>query len=73
MIAVLTTNEKPMSLLEIVEQIKHLDSAVFNGKTPRNSLYSIIYKREKKREENGEKTLFKAIKIRRDVLYSLNT
>jgi hypothetical protein len=72
MIAVLVNEKRPMSILEISCAIKKLDPSIFNGKTPKNSLYSIIYRREKKRKDSGEKGLFKTIKERRDVLYILN-
>lgn len=72
MIKILENRRVPMSLGEIVDEIKKIDASAFCGKTPRNSLYSIIYRREKRRIDSGEKPLFKTIEERREVLYDLN-
>lgn len=61
-----------LSLIEIVNEINKVDSEAFTGKTPRNSLYSIVYRNEKKRSEQKNKTLFLTNKERREVVYSLN-
>lgn len=72
MVKVLMQQKKPMSLLEIVDEINRIDPTVFTGKTPRNSLYSVIYRRGKRREEKGEKALFRTIEERSEILYMLN-
>ncbi len=72
MVAVLKKKKLPMSIGEIADAIMEVDSSLLSGKTPRNSLYSIVYRREKRRVENGEKTLFKITEERRVILYSLN-
>lgn len=72
MVEVLKKKEMPMSLGEIVDEIRKLDPSSLTGKTPRNSLYSIIYRREKRRIDDGEKPIFRTIEERREVLYFLN-
>lgn len=72
MVTVLKSKNIPMSIGEIANEIINIDSSLLSGKTPKNSLYSILYRREKRRVENGEKTLFKITEERRVILYSLN-
>lgn len=72
MLKILEHKKIPMSLREIVDEIKKIDPSVFCGQTPRNSLYSIIYRRERSRIENGESPLFKTTQERRETLYILN-
>lgn len=73
MVEILKNKNSPMSLGEIVDEIKTLSPTALAGKTPRNSLYSIIYRREKRRVDAGENPLFKTFEERREVLYLLNT
>lgn len=72
MVKVLKKAKGPMSLAEIVSEIQKLHSTILSGQTPTKSLYSIVYRREKRRREDGEKPLFKLTNERRDTLYSLN-
>ena len=72
MVYVLKKKSSPMSLGEIVEEMKKLSPELLIGKTPKNSLYSILYRREKRRIDAGEKPVFKTTEERREVLYSLN-
>ena len=72
MVCVLKKKSSPMSLGEIVEEMKKLSPELLTGKTPKNSLYSILYRREKRRIDAGEKPVFKTTEERREVLYSLN-
>ena len=72
MVYVLKKKSSPMSLGEIVEEMKKLSPELRTGKTPKNSLYSILYRREKRRIDAGEKPVFKTTEERREVLYSLN-
>ncbi len=72
MVYVLKKKSSPMSLGEIVEEMKKLSPELLTGKTPKNSLYSILYRREKRRIDAGEKPVFKTTEERREVLYSLN-
>ena len=72
MVYVLKKKSSPMSLGEIVEEMKKLSPELHTGKTPKNSLYSILYRREKRRIDAGEKPVFKTTEERREVLYSLN-
>jgi len=61
-----------LSLIEIVDEIIKDDCSAFTGKTPRNSLYSIVYRNEKKRLEQKNQTLFLTTKGKRGIVYSLN-
>lgn len=64
--------EKELRLSEIVEKIINIYPDAFTGQTPTNSLYSIIYRKEKNRCEKEMPTLFVTKKVRRAVIYSLN-
>lgn len=72
MVEILKIKKLPMSLGEIIEEIKICSPTALTGKTPRNSLYSIIYRREKRRIYADEEALFKTTEERREILYSLN-
>lgn len=72
MVSVLKKQRKPLRLREIVDEIRRLDPSVLDGKSPVNSLYSIIYRREKRRKEAGGKTLFRVTQEWNEVYYSLN-
>ena len=58
MVDVLRESEHALTLAEIVSRINAKNSSALRGKTPINSLYSIIYRREKRRIEQGKKSLF---------------
>ncbi|WGL99839.1 HTH domain-containing protein (plasmid) [Arsenophonus sp. aPb] len=58
MIKVLESSKEPLNLNEIVEAINILDKNCLVGKSPSKSLYSIIYRREKRRSLNNEKPIF---------------
>ncbi|HHQ4579486.1 hypothetical protein ACP6EV_19775 [Aeromonas hydrophila] len=64
--------KKALSLSEVVSEIEKIEPNTFSGKTPTNSLYSIIYRREKRRIENGNQPLFLIEKDRNYSVYSLN-
>jgi hypothetical protein len=72
MVSVLKKQRKPLRLPEIVDEIRRLNPSVLDGKSPRNSLYSIVYRRERRRVERGEKALFLITQERNEVYYSLN-
>ncbi len=72
MVKVLKQKKKALSLGEVVSEIKQIEPNAFTGKTPTNSLYSIIYRREKRRIENGNQPLFFIQKDRNSSVYSLN-
>lgn len=72
MVAVLRKKKAALTLKEIVAEIKNIEPDAFTGKTPINSLYSIIYKREKRRAKNGEPPLFTTKKDRTVIVYSIN-
>jgi hypothetical protein len=71
MVAVLKDKEA-LSLQEIVNEITKGNPEAFTGQSPRNSLYSIIYRRDKNRIGQGTQPLFLTEKVRREVIYSLN-
>lgn len=73
MIYVLKQAEKPLTLREISDQILKLNQKILTGSHPNKSLYSVIYRREKKRVTSGDKPFFLIDKSRRDDLYSLNS
>ena len=72
MVDVLKKKNKALSLGEVVGEIEKIEPSAFSGKTPTNSLYSIIYRREKRRIENGNQPLFLIEKDRNSSVYSLN-
>lgn len=75
MVEILKKKKKPLTLLEVVDEISKTNPEVFTGKTPSKSLYSIIYRREKLRIEKGSQPMFLQItaqKARKETLYSLN-
>lgn len=59
MVEALLKSKKPMTINEITSYITKNHPDAFRGKTPRNSLYSVIYRKEKRRQERGEHLLFK--------------
>jgi len=58
MIKVLQSSSEPLNLNEIVEEINKLDKNCLTGGSPSKSLYSIIYRREKRRTLNNEEPVF---------------
>ena len=72
MVEVIKRHKKPLSLVEIVAAIEITFDHAFSGKTPVKSLYSIIYRRERRRISKGVAPLFKTQKDRRVLVYSLN-
>lgn len=72
MVAVLKKRKRPLSLLEVVEAIQKLDPCALSGNTPQKSLYSIIYRLEKRRSEKGEKIMFRTVVGNGKFLYTLN-
>lgn len=71
MIEVLKEYKDGMSLFGIVQEILQKDPECLVGKTPINSLYSIVYRKEKRRVENGELPLFEKVVFHRETLYKL--
>ncbi|MBC7428041.1 MAG: hypothetical protein H7336_05485 [Bacteriovorax sp.] len=72
MVKVLKKKNVSLSLQEIVLEIIKLSPDVFTGSTPRNSLYSVIYRREKRRASLKKESLFIRKECRGEVLYSIN-
>lgn len=67
-----TPNHSPLSIHEIVAEIKKIAPRALSGKTPNKSLYSVIYRREKRRREFEEPNAF--ITFKKDIIlrYSIN-
>lgn len=63
---------KALSLQEIVLFLGKSEDVPFTGKTPSNSLVSIIYRREKRREDGNVPKLFLKEIVKGRSLYSLN-
>lgn len=63
---------KALSLQEIVVLLGKSGEVPFTGKTPSNSLFSIIYRREKRREDSNVPKLFSKEVVKGRSLYSLN-
>ena len=72
MLDILKKSKKPMTIAQIVEAIQLREPDIFTGKTPSNSLFSIIYRNEIKRESLAQKTLFKKIKQGSSTFYTPN-
>lgn len=65
--------KEPLTIEEMVEKIKQKDPSKLSGANPRKSLYSIIYRREKRRVERGHEPLLREHKSKYEVKYSLNS
>lgn len=72
MVNVLQNSNKPMRLPEIMAAIKEGNPQATTGKTPINSLYSVVYRNEKRRAQRGEDTYFIKEYIGGSCYYSLN-
>ncbi|WP_161556295.1 HTH domain-containing protein [Dickeya undicola] len=72
MIQVLESATQPLNLTEIVEAINAIDDTNLTGKTPEKSLYSIVYRREKRRKEKGQEPMFIVNKRGGTQYYSVN-
>lgn len=72
MVDVLADSQQALTLGEIVSEILSMNPSALTGKTPRNSLYSVIYRREKRRAERGLGALFKTSTRGGATYYSLN-
>ncbi len=72
MFQVLESAMQPLNLAEIVNAIKAIDNTSLAGKTPDKSLYSIIYRREKRRKEKGQPPMFIVNKRGGTQYYSIN-
>lgn len=62
----------PLSLQVIVFEIAKIDPEAFTGKSPTSSLYSIVYRREKRRLAARQETQFICKVIRGGLVYSIN-
>jgi hypothetical protein len=72
MVNVLADSKQALTLNEIVSEILSRNPSALTGKTPRNSLYSVIYRREKRRAARGLHALFKTTTRGGATYYSLN-
>lgn len=72
MIEILARRRTPMTLGEIVDAMLRQEPSVLSGATPQKSMYSIIFRREKRREAGEMPLLFKKTKERGSILYQLN-
>ena len=72
LVEILDESESALTLQEIVKKIEGKEPGIFTGKTPSNSLYSVIYRRENRRRQRGHEPLLKTIKEGRSVYYTLN-
>jgi len=72
MVEVLEDAKQALTLDEIVSAMQNRDPSVLTGKTPTKSLYSVVYRREKRRSERGLKALFKTTSRGGSTYYSLN-
>lgn len=72
MVEVLAESGQSLTLDEIVEQILLKNTNTLTGNTPKKSLYSVIYRREKRRKERGQTTLFLTNSRGGATYYSLN-
>jgi HB1, ASXL, restriction endonuclease HTH domain len=71
-IEVLSRAKQPLPISAISRQIVEQELVEVRGKTPDRSLYSILYRKDRKREQSGQKPLFRRITDGRNVLYALN-
>lgn len=72
MVEILRRRKSPMTLGEIVDVILSQEPTALSGATPRNSMYSIVFRRERRRKESRIPLLFKTTKVRGSLLYQLN-
>ncbi len=72
MASVLKKSKGSLTLHEIVERISKNEPNLFTGVNPKNSLYSILYRKEQKRTLAKTETRFIKEKHRNLLLYKLN-
>jgi hypothetical protein len=72
MARVLKKSKTPLTLHEIVELITKIEPSIFTGAHPVNSLYSILYRKEQRRELAKQETRFLREKHRNILVYKLN-
>jgi len=72
LVDILEEAESALTLKEIANKIEEKSPGVFSGETPANSLYSIISRREKRREQRGHEPLLRTIKDGHSAKYILN-
>ena len=73
MIQILSLSKDPISLTQIAREIELSDPTILSGKTPRSSLYSIVHRREKRRDLAGLSRLFSQQIIHREVYFALQS
>ncbi|MGG8470792.1 HTH domain-containing protein [Rahnella sp. PAMC25617] len=70
-IEVLKNSKKPLSMLQMVEKIQKKYPLLLTGQTPKNTLYAMIYKREKRRAMDSEAAIIIRHNEGRSVYYKL--
>ena len=69
---ILKKSKEPMLISEIVKKIRKISDTHLTGNTPEKSLYSMIYRSEKKRSEQGKPERFRKVKRGNMILLELN-
>jgi len=72
LVEILEESDSALTFQEIARKIEEKEPGTFTGKTPANSLYSVMYRRENRRKQRGHEPLLKAVKEGRSVYYTLN-
>ena len=72
LVEILEESDSALTLQEIVKKIESKEPGIFTGKTPSNSLYSVIYRRENRRIQRGHEPLLRTVKEGRSIYYTLN-
>lgn len=69
---VLKKSKEPLLISEIVQKVRKISDTHLVGNTPEKSLYSMLYRSEKKRLDNGERERFRKTKRGNQILLELN-
>ncbi len=72
LVEILEEAENALTLREIAVRMEKKSPGTFLGETPVNSLYSVISRREKRREQRGHQPLLRTIREGRSTKYILN-
>ena len=72
LVETLEESKSALTLREIVYRIEEKSHGVFSGETPVNSLYSVILRREKRREQRGHEPLLRTVREGNSTKYILN-
>ena len=72
LVEILEEADFALTLQEIAQKMEEKEPGIFTGKTPSNSLYSVIYRRENRRKQRGHEPLLRKVKEGRSVYYTLS-